>query len=117
MDTVSEDRRLQSEWWRVSDRLKAEIGNTAFENWVKPIRACDFKNAQVRLSVPSRFMRDWVVANYLDRLKELWAGENESVRSVGLFIQTTQKRTAQSFLHNKTNRLYAFVSLDYQYFN
>jgi chromosomal replication initiator protein len=95
MDTVSEDRRLQSEWWRVSDRLKAEIGNTAYENWVKPIRACDFKNAQVRLSVPSRFMRDWVVANYLDRLKELWAGENDSVRSVDLFIQPTQKRTDQ----------------------
>jgi chromosomal replication initiator protein len=96
MDTVSEDRRLQSEWWRVSDRLKAEIGDTAFENWVKPIRACDFKNSQVRLSVPSRFMRDWVVANYLDRLKELWLGENDSVRSVDLFIQSAQKRTDQN---------------------
>ena len=79
----------------MSDRLKTEIGTTAFENWVKPIRACDFENAQVRLSVPSRFMRDWVVANYLDRLKELWAGENDGVRSVDLFIQPTQKRPNQ----------------------
>jgi chromosomal replication initiator protein len=95
MNRVSKDRRLQSEWWRVSDRLKTEIGTAAFENWVKPIRACDFENAQVRLSVPSRFMRDWVVANYLDRLKELWAGENDGVRSVDLFIQPTQKRPNQ----------------------
>jgi chromosomal replication initiator protein len=95
MNRVSKDRRLQSEWWRVSDRLKTEIGTAAFENWVKPIRACDFENAQVRLSVPSRFMRDWVVANYLDRLKELWAGENSGVRSVDLFIQPTQKRPNQ----------------------
>ena len=99
MDIGPEDKRLQSEWWRVSDRLKAEIGNTAFENWVKPIRACDVKNSQVRLSVPSRFMRDWVVANYLDRLKELWASENNNVRSVDLFIQPTQKDAGQ----NKNN--------------
>ena len=44
MDTGSEDRQFQSEWWRVSDRLKAEIGETAFENWVKPIKACDFNH-------------------------------------------------------------------------
>ena len=95
MNIGSDNRQFQTEWYRVSSRLKAEIGDTAFENWVKPITACDFKNAQVRLSVPSRFMRDWVVANYLDRLKELWAGENDKVRSVDVFIQPTQKTTFQ----------------------
>ena len=96
MNSGSDDRQFQSEWYRVSTRLKAEIGETAFENWVKPIRACDFKNSQVRLAVPSRFMRDWVAANYLDRLKELWAGENDRVRSVDLFIQPTLKSTDQN---------------------
>ncbi len=91
MDIGSDDRQFQTQWYRVSSRLKAEIGETAFENWVKPIKACDVKNAEVRLAVPSRFMRDWVVANYLDRLKELWTGENESVRSVGVLIQPTMK--------------------------
>ena len=93
MNTGSDNRRFQTEWYRVSSRLKEEIGDKAFENWVRPITACDFKDAQVRLSVPSRFMRDWVVANYLDRLKELWAGENNKVRSVDLFIQPSQKNT------------------------
>jgi chromosomal replication initiator protein len=91
MDTGSDDRHFQTQWYRVSSRLKAEIGETAFENWVKPIQACDVNNAEVRLAVPSRFMRDWVVANYLDRLKELWAGENEKVRSVEVLIQPTMK--------------------------
>ena len=91
MDTGSDDRHFQTQWCRVSSRLKAEIGETAFENWVKPIQACDVNNTEVRLAVPSRFMRDWVVANYLDRLKELWAGENENVRSVEVLIQPTMK--------------------------
>ncbi len=91
MDIGSDDRQFQTQWHRVSSRLKAEIGETAFENWVKPIKACDVKNSEVRLAVPSRFMRDWVVANYLDRLKELWAGENVGVRSVDILIQPTMK--------------------------
>ncbi len=91
MDIGSDDRQFQTQWYRVSSRLKAEIGETAFENWVKPIKACDVKNSEVRLAVPSRFMRDWVVANYLDRLKELWAGENVGVRSVDILIQPTMK--------------------------
>jgi chromosomal replication initiator protein len=41
-------------------------------------------------------MRDWVAANYLDRLKELWAGENDRVCSVDLFIQPTLKSTDQN---------------------
>ena len=93
MDTGSEEKKFQSEWNKVSSRLKAEIGDTAFENWVKPIKATTFKNSQVRLAIPSRFMRDWVAANYLDRLKELWVGENDKVHSVDLFIQPIQKNT------------------------
>ena len=95
MNIGSDDRQFQTQWYRVSSRLKAEIGETAFENWVKPIKACDVKNAEVRLAVPSRFMRDWVVANYLDRLKELWTGENDKVRSVDVLIQPTLKNKPQ----------------------
>ena len=87
MNNEIEDNKFQTQWYRVSSRLKAEIGETAYENWVKPIQACDMAGSEVRLSVPSRFMRDWVVANYLDRLQELWTGENNGVRSVDVLIQ------------------------------
>ena len=89
------DQQFQKQWFRVSSRLKSEIGEAAYENWVKPIKACDLKNSEVRLAVPSRFMRDWVVANYLDRLKELWSRENTEVRSVGVLIQPTMKYNPQ----------------------
>ena len=86
MNSSCDDQQLQTEWYRVSSRLKAEIGDTAFENWVKPISVSGLEGSEVRLGVPSRFMRDWVKANYLDRLKELWAGENENVHSVQVRI-------------------------------
>ena len=71
--------------------MKAEIGEAAFDNWVKPITVGDQSGSEIRLAVPSRFMRDWVVANYLDRLRELWTGENPGILSVDVVIQPTQK--------------------------
>jgi chromosomal replication initiator protein len=91
MKTGRDDRQLQTQWYRVSSRLKAEIGETAYDNWLKPITVSDLDGSEVRLAVPSRFMRDWVVANYLDRLRELWSGENPSIHSVDVVIQPTQK--------------------------
>jgi chromosomal replication initiator protein len=91
MKTGRDERQLQTQWYRVSSRLKAEIGETAFDNWIKPITVGDQAGSEIRLAVPSRFMRDWVVANYLDRLKELWIGENAAILSVEVVIQPTQK--------------------------
>ena len=91
MKTGRDERQLQTQWYRVSSRLKAEIGDTAFDNWIKPITVGDQAGSEIRLAVPSRFMRDWVLANYLDRLKELWTGENSTILSVEVIIQPTQK--------------------------
>ena len=89
-------RQLQTQWYRVCSRLRAEIGNSAFENWVTPIKVDGFGGSEVNLTVPSRFMRDWVLANYLDRLKELWNDENSSVQSIALLIQSSSTPTAEN---------------------
>ena len=91
MNIGSNDQQFQSEWHRVCSRLKTEIGETAFDNWLKPVKPFELKGNEVRLSVPSRFMRDWIVANYLDRLKDLWVAENNKVQSIEVFIQPNQK--------------------------
>ena len=91
-----DDRQLQTQWYRVCSRLRTEIGESAFENWVTPIKVFGFDGSEVNLTVPSRFMRDWVLANYLDRLKELWNGENSSVQSIALSIQPSSTLTAEN---------------------
>jgi chromosomal replication initiator protein len=91
MNTNRDDQQLQTEWYRVSSRLKAEIGDTAFDNWVKPISVLGLDGSEVKLGVPSRFMRDWVKANYLDRMKQLWAGENEAVHAIQVRILPKSK--------------------------
>lgn len=75
-----------SEWDRIKTRLKKEFGDSAFKSWVKPIVLDGMKNGEVELAVPTRFMRDWVVTHYADRIRALWASENPAVKRVSIKV-------------------------------
>lgn len=71
-----------AEWNRVKLRLKNEFGESAFKSWVNPIEFDGLKDGAVNLKVSTRFMRDWVLTHYADRIRTLWSGENPDVRRV-----------------------------------
>ena len=79
---------LQDGSWReVSESLRSEIGEAAFQSWVKPMTVRAVSGGVARLSVPTRFMRDWVVAHYMERLEELWGGVDPDVNRVDISVQ------------------------------
>ena len=59
-----------AKWNIVCGLLRAEIGKAAYQSWLKPITVREMLDGVVRISVPTRFMRDWVVAHYAERLKD-----------------------------------------------
>ncbi len=61
----------QAEWDRVKTRLKQEFGDSAYKSWVTPIVATALRDGEVELSVPTRFMRDWITTHYADRIRAL----------------------------------------------
>ncbi|MEK9646112.1 MAG: DnaA/Hda family protein, partial [Alphaproteobacteria bacterium] len=66
--------------------LRAEVGDSAYKSWLKPLNLIDYADGKVRLSVPTRFMRDWVANHYGGRLKDLWAGGGSPVTAVEIFV-------------------------------
>ncbi len=90
-----DSRQLKTHWSKICDQLKADIGESAFENWLKPMAIIEVKGSEILCSVPSRFMRDWILANYIERLKVLWNDEVASIQSVSLVIQTKPNLTPQ----------------------
>jgi len=81
------DAVVTDQWNDVLTSLRAEIGEAAFQSWLKPMTVREVAGGQVRISVPTRFMKDWVVAHYVDRLSELWRGLDASVSGVEIFVQ------------------------------
>ncbi|SDH12674.1 chromosomal replication initiator protein DnaA [Roseospirillum parvum] len=76
----------QPNWERVRARLRQEVGDAVFATWLNPLRLNRLEADEVRLAVPTRFMRDWVATHYGERLRTLWQGEVPSLRSIGFDV-------------------------------
>ncbi|AWK87883.1 chromosomal replication initiator protein DnaA [Azospirillum thermophilum] len=80
---------LDQQWARIRGRLKDEVGEIAYRSWLQPLSVAGIKGGEVSIVVPTRFMRDWVLTHYADRIRALWAGENPEVQSIDVVVAST----------------------------
>jgi chromosomal replication initiator protein len=90
------DTQLNAQWARVRGRLRAEFGEAAFRSWLKPLTLVSHRGAEIRVAVPTRFMRDWIVSHYGDRLQALWSGENPDIRAVEIVVDSGRPQLAKA---------------------
>jgi chromosomal replication initiator protein len=58
-------------WQRALPELREELGKQNFETWVKPIRFSEQKGNEVRLDVPSKFFRDWLMDHFVESMERV----------------------------------------------
>lgn len=73
IDTL--DDILASAWERISGKLNAKYGDAVFRSWLKPIRFLGSDEGRILLSVPTRFMREWIHTHYASDIRQLWQEE------------------------------------------
>ncbi|MBI3453658.1 MAG: chromosomal replication initiator protein DnaA [Rhodospirillales bacterium] len=95
---------IDAQWARVRARLKTEFGEAQFKSWLKPLTLVSIADGAVKVAVPTRFMQDWVRSHYTDRLCALWRGENNTVRSVEIVVQTTAAPAREPALQSELGR-------------
>jgi chromosomal replication initiator protein len=78
---------LTAHWDAISGRLRGEVGEAAYQSWLKPMVVRGLVDGAVEIAVPTRFMRDWVVAHYAERLIDLWQNENDDVKGVEIIVR------------------------------
>ena len=81
------DTTLVEQWTRIRARLRADVGEAAFNSWLKPLTLGEMLGNRLRIAVPTRFMRDWIEQNYGDQLTEFWREENTSVAQVEIIVE------------------------------
>ncbi|HSK28366.1 MAG TPA: DnaA/Hda family protein, partial [Candidatus Limnocylindria bacterium] len=83
-------------WDRVCRRLRAEIGEDVYTSWFTSVALEGVLNDCVRLSVPTRFLRNWIQSHYGERLLEICRAEFQEVQNIDLLVRTTLVRTSAS---------------------
>ena len=51
---------IQDRWRRVKDQLRSELGDDVFTSWFGRMELDAVDKGVVRLSVPTRFLRNWI---------------------------------------------------------
>jgi len=90
------DEELAAQWVRIRGRLRAEYGEAAYRSWLKPLTLREVVDGSVCITVPTDFMRDWVESQYGQRLFDLWADENRSVRAVRIETSPLMRQPPQA---------------------
>ncbi|MFN9116336.1 MAG: DnaA N-terminal domain-containing protein [Bacteroidota bacterium] len=65
-------------WDRISEKLKGLYGEAVHRSWLAPMRYAGHDNGKIQLSVPTRFMREWVSTHYADDIRQFWHEEKEA---------------------------------------
>jgi chromosomal replication initiator protein len=79
-------RDFDRQWSQVRGMLRQEFGETAYNTWLASLTLDGLEGERVLLSVPTRFLRDWVAAHYADRIRVLWRRVNPMVSGVALNV-------------------------------
>jgi chromosomal replication initiator protein len=76
-----------AKWDRVRERLRNAYGEAIFKSWLQPLKLADVKNGQVMVTVPTRFMREWILSHYVDNILRFWCQEDQTIHSVDIFVK------------------------------
>ncbi|MGD9742029.1 MAG: chromosomal replication initiator protein DnaA [Dongiaceae bacterium] len=90
MRQIGQDSQLNAKWARVRGRLRAEFGEQAFRSWLKPLTLIGCADGELRIVVPTRFIRDWVMQHYADRLRHLWESEMPELRALEIAVDSAR---------------------------
>ena len=58
-------------WKLVQTEMKSKLGTEVYESWIKKITFVDEFSNYLLLSVPTRFIRDWITSRYLDQILQI----------------------------------------------
>ena len=56
------------DWNLIQNEMKNKLGLEVYESWLRKISFIDEFNNYILLSVPTRFIRDWITSRYLDQI-------------------------------------------------
>ncbi len=74
MNNSSFNKNLNNEnlnWASIQTDMKNKMGLDIYESWLKKIDFIEEFSSYILLSVPTRFIRDWIVSRYLDQILKI----------------------------------------------
>ena len=69
--SLNETSSSSLNWNLIQTEMKNKLGLDIFESWLKKIDFVEEFSNYILLSVPTRFIRDWITSRYLDQILQI----------------------------------------------
>ena len=92
----------QLNWNMVLEKLKKTFGNDIYESWIKNVNLKKEFNHYIILSAPTRFVRDWIVSRYADKILDIIKTFKKSIQRIEFLIEETQEKSDKSLFSKKS---------------
>ena len=92
-------------WNETLEKFKQTFGNDIYESWMKSIKLKKEFNHYVILSAPTRFVRDWIVSRYADKILDIIKTFKKSIERIEFLIEETEERSIKPDFPNKEQHI------------
>lgn len=74
-------------WPRIQARLKAKVGEDVFSSWFGRLELADVTDGAVTLTVPTRFLKNWLELHYGESMLEVCKQEIKGTKRVAIMVR------------------------------
>ena len=84
--SIQPTSEILSAWESVYKALREEFGEGVFRSWLKPMALQAYYEGTLEISVPTRFMRDWIQEHYSSQILVLCQGQCADVKRLQFVV-------------------------------
>ena len=114
---LSEEKKLL-DWNGVIKKFKDTFGNDVYESWIRNIDLKKEFDYYIVLSAPTRFVRDWIVSRYADKILDIIKTFNTDIQRIEFLIEETEQKNDKANIRRSSKvSLIENSALNYNRFN
>ena len=76
-------------WDLLKEDFKTKFGKDIYESWLKKMDLIEINSDNLLISVPTRFIRDWITSRYLDSVIQVIKSHNKSISRIEFKINSS----------------------------
>ncbi len=108
------------DWDFVQSEMKSKLGQDIYESWLKKINFLEEFNNYLLLSVPTRFIRDWITSRYLDQILQTIRNYKKDIIRIEFKIveqENKEKQDKENSRQFENNENISFLKDSYLQYN
>lgn len=85
-ETFDPTPEIKAMWDGVYALMREEFGEAIFRSWLKPMSLQAAYHGTLEVSVPTRFMKDWISTHYAERIRQMCEEKNSEIKRLEIVV-------------------------------